>query len=201
MRFFRGLAALGFIITLTSCLSVDTEIFLNSDGSGTAKMVYSVSTLALDISDVDKKKNVIFFPILKDDFDSAASNINGLQILSYEIKDDGNRYYINSEISFDTLQSLSSFTGLPMTLVEQGNNKLLSVTVYEVLQNSEINEQARSLIDNSFPDESFSFSLNIPGDIIRVTGATFSGSDVLFQISLKEIIQSKNTIKFSVEYR
>lgn len=164
-------------------------------------MDYSVSTLAVDISKIDDIGQVLTFPILEADYNEAAALSPGVQVLAYEISDDGSRYNINSEISFDNLESLSSFTGMQYILQNQGNNKLLTIIVYEISEDQGITGQNAALINQNFSEDSFSFKITMPGDIIRVNGATFSGSDVSFKISLDDLIQSTETIRFSVEYR
>lgn len=201
MKHFRFVLALLILISLISCLSIETEITLNNNESGTASLVYSVSTLAADINNIDRSDNVLPFPITKEDFDSAAEINSGVQIQSYDLSDDGSRYYINSEISFESFESLSEFTGTQFLIEDRGNNKVLTVIVYEFSSDEQISEQALNLVRDNFSEDSFIIRINIPGDIIRVQGATFSGSQVRFEINVEDLLQRNNSIQFSVEYR
>jgi hypothetical protein len=190
-----------FSLFFTSCLTVDAAITLNKNGSGTANFVSSVSTLAADIANIDSKNEILTFPLMREDFDTAALDAGGIQILKYDMTSDGSRYFIDSEVSFNSLNSLSIFTGIQFQLENTGNNSLLTIIVYDIPVDNEISEQAMNLIRNNFPGDSITFTILIPGDIIKVEGATFSGSEVSFNISVEELIQSTESVQFSVEYR
>jgi len=189
------------LFLLASCLTIESELSLNDDESGTVRLEYSVSTLAVDIAKIDKDNSVLPFPIMEDEFDAAILKGNGVQKLEYEMSDDGARYYIRSLISFDSLNSLSLFTGSQFLLENQGSNKLLTVTVYDFPEDYEIDIQTLNIVSENFAEDFISFTVTIPGDIVRVNGATFSGSEVSFTITVEDLIQSTENVQFSVEYR
>ncbi|MBI9099226.1 MAG: hypothetical protein JEY91_12145 [Spirochaetaceae bacterium] len=185
----------------SSCLTMDLEISINRDNSGTARLVYSLSTLAMDINRIDSEKTVLNIPLTREDFESAALLAGGILINDYEMTDDGSRYNINSLVSFDSIESLGTFTGIEFLLEETGNNKLLTIRSTDASLVKEISEQTLDIIRESFPDDFISLIITIPGEIIRVAGATFSGSDVSFKISVEDFLRTRETIQLTVEYR
>ena len=201
MKYIKAILSALTLLILTSCLSIDTEINLNENGSGTAHFNYSVSTLAADIGKIDIKNEVLPFPILKEDFDNAALRAGGIEILVYTLSDDGSRYYIDSDISFDNLDSLSNFTGIQFQRIDSGNNSLLTVLIYEGSEENTVTDETLSIVNGSFPNDAFSFKITFQGDIVRVDGATFSGSVVSYNISVNDLIQRTDNVQFSVEYR
>ena len=200
-RIIRLIIFIFSFILLASCLTIEAEISLNKDESGTAVFNYNLTTLALDISKTDSDKEIFFFPITEPEYKSLAQEMGGISIKYNPPTDDGSRTFINSEIEFDSLQSLSLFTGLQFQTEELGNNKLLTVTIYESSEEEKINEQSLQIVSDNFSNEFFSFKISIPGDIVRAEGATFSGSDVTFNINIEELLNSPETVQFSVEYR
>lgn len=184
-----------------SCLSLETDLSINSDGSGKAEFRYNLSTLALDISKIDGEKEILPFPITIDEFEQSALNIGGISISEYNMTDDGSRYYITSEIQFSSLEQLSLFTGIKFQIEQSGINTLMTIIVFEPSLVDPVSEQTLDIVRDKFPEEFCSFQITIPGDIIRVEGATFSGSDVSFKINIGELLSRTDVVKFSVEYR
>ena len=191
------------IFMFTSCLTIETSVTINSDLSGTAIFNYSVSTLAADIGKIDRDNKVLPFPINQEDFDVAADKAGGIEIIRYEndLGVNGTRYNIEGEISFDSLDSFGAFCGTTFSVVPSGNNQLLTVLIQEADDEKAVTEQTMNIVRDNFPDDQFSFIITIPGDIVQVNGATFSGSDVRFNISVEELVQSTENIQFTVEYR
>ncbi len=189
------------LLLLVACLTLETNLSIESNGSGRAEFRYNLSTLALDISKIDEDKDILPFPITINDFTQSALPASGISILEYNMTDDGSRYYINSEVEFSSLEQLSLFTGIEFQIEENGSNTLMTVIVFEPSQSAPVSEKTLNILRNKFPADFCSFQIGIPGDILRVEGATFSGSDVSFRINIGELLSSTDTVSFSVEYR
>lgn len=189
------------ICSLFSCLTLETDLTLNPNGSGTALFRYNLSTLALDISKIDGEKEILPFPITLNDFEQSALNSGGISILDYKMTDDGSRYYMNSEVEFISLRHLSQFTGIEFQIEQSGSNTLMTTIVFEPSQDHPVSVQTLDLLREKFSEEFCSFQITIPGDIIRVEGATFSGSVVFFEINMGDLLSSTEPVSFSVEYR
>lgn len=186
---------------LVSCLTVEADILIDGNGSGRADLRYNLSTLAMDVNAIDEKKQILPFPILEREYETAAQGADGISIEEYELRDDGTRSYVNSSITFNSLENLSIFTGISFQSESVGNNTLLTVDLYNPPKGDPVSEKSLNLVKEKFPLEFFSISITIPGDIIRVEGATFSGSDVLFKINVDDLLSRQEPVSFSVEYR
>ncbi len=201
MKSVKIILSISALLIISSCLTLKTNMEINNDGSGLASFSYSVSTLASDLGEIDFENLAIPFPIMRADYDIAAQKTDGIQIIRYNLTDDGSRYSIESEIAFDSLESFSVFSGTLFSLESSGNNKILTVTVYDGSGDEEVSGKALSMVRDSFPEDYFSFSIEIPGDIIQVEGATFTGSSVSFSISVEDLLSKTDVVQFSVEYR
>ncbi len=201
MKFIKIFLSIFTLSILSSCLTLKTDMEIYTDGSGIASLSYSVSTLASDLGEVDFENSVIPFPVMRDDYNIAAQKTDGIQIIRHNLTDDGSRYYIESEIAFDSLESFSVFSGTLFSLEFSGDNKILTVTVYNGSGDEEVSEKTLSMVRDNFPEDFFSFSIEIPGDIIQVEGATFTGSTVSFSILVKDLLSKKDAVQFSAEYR
>ena len=201
MKYLKIVLVIAILLLISSCLSIETEVELKKDGSGTARFSYSVSTLAADIGKIDSDNKILPIPIMEEDFDIAARKAGGIEIKEYKLTENGTRYLIESEIDFDSLESLSIFSGSDFLLEQNGNNKILRVTIYDGSGDEEVSQQTIDMVRENFSEDLFSFSILIPGDIVRVTDAVFSGSTVSFSISVEELIINTGPVTFSVEYR
>lgn len=191
----------GSLVLFISCLTLEADLTLKSNGSGKAIFRYNMSTLAMDIRKTDGEKKILPFPVTIDEFEQSAVSTGGISILDYKLTTDGSRYYISSEIEFSSLEQLSLFTGIQFQTEKSGTNTEMTIVVFEPSVNSPVSEKTLNLVREKFPEEYCSFQITIPGDIIRVERATFSGSDVSFKVNVADLLSSADSIGFSVEYR
>lgn len=189
------------IALLSSCLTVRAEIELDDSLSGTMAYSASISTLAADLEQVDRSKSIIPFPLLAGDFDRALGKSEGLEVLARRFSDDETRYYADNRIAFGSLEDLSAFSGISFASRIEGNNRRLDILLYENSGEGVAGSPVPGVVRDSFPDEYIEIKIVIPGDIISVEGATFSGDSVTFRISISELIESSGNVQFSVEYR
>lgn len=185
---------------LSSCLTINASIDLSDNFSGVFRYSASISTLATDLEQVDPTGLVIPFPLNKVAADTAAE-AGGIVINKWEELDDGSRINMDCELSFADLPSLGTYGGFSLTSESSGNNSVLSVIVYQSESEEGISQNVLDIVNESFFEDYIEIQIVIPGDIIRVVGATFSGKTVTFRISVAEMLQSASDVQFTVEYR
>jgi len=188
------------ILTLGSCLTIDATIDLSEDLSGSILYKASISTLAADLEEIDKDKELIPFPLLKEAVDKSIEELDGISAKNWSVSDDGTRYQVDGLLDFTDLTSLSSFSGMEFTAERSGNNTVLSVSLFSSLDR-DVSSSVQGIVDNNFANDYIEIKTLIPGSIIRVEGATFSGSTVTFRRSVSQLLASPEDARFTVEYR
>lgn len=197
---FKKLLLLLAPFLLSSCLTVSATVDLSDDFSGVFLYSASVSTLANDLDQVDSSGLIIPFPLNKAAAEIAAA-AEGLEIINLAELDDGSRINIDCELGFADLASLSSFGGFLISSESSGNNTILNVIVYQTASDEGISQKVIDIVNESFSEDYIEIRTVIPGDIIRVEGATFSRSTVTFRTSIAQLLQSDSDVQFTVEYR
>lgn len=200
VKLIKSIFIISFPLFLLSCLTIDAQVSFSKDLSGVFQYDASISTLAADLEQIDKEKNIIPFPLLRESVDRALNLTVGLTVDSWKIADDGTRYFAQSAISFTNPDSLGQFTGLSFNIEERINSTILTVLLYSPSE-SEVPESVRSIVKEKFPDDYIQLQTIVPGSIIRTEGATFSGSTVTIRKTIVELLDSSEDIQFSVEYR
>ncbi|MBB6478980.1 hypothetical protein [Spirochaeta isovalerica] len=184
----------------TSCLTIDARIDLSEDLSGELQYRASISTLAADLEKVNQKEPLFTFPLFKSAVDRAVLSAEGVSLVNWSESDDGTRFYADSTVGFTGLAALSLFSGMNLGSEQSGNNTVLSVSLFN-FGGEEISPTVINIVNESFSDDYIQIQIVIPGSIIRVEGATFTGSTVTYRKSVSEILANPSDVQFTVEYR
>lgn len=199
IRFLPGIILVSLL--LNSCLSLSYDLTLSANGSGTLLYQGSISTLAADLESTNGGDKIVYYPLMSDKADQAAAASGGARIISWDMTDDGSRYHIKGSIGFSSLDSLAAFAGIGLASERIGADTKLSFTIYRADVNNPVDSRILDIVKNSFPDDFIEIKVHIPGDIIQVNGATFSGSTVTFRTTLLKMLQDDRDVIFTAEYR
>lgn len=202
VKMFKKLILFVAPVLFISCLTIDAGIELRDNSSGVLRYDASFATLAADLESINGGGSIVFFPLLKKSADEKAQAISGVRFAEPSVQsDDGSTYNVLGELLFDDLASLSEFSGVQFISEASGNNTILTVTVYSVSEGGAVSPNVLDIVRNSFSEDYIEIQTVIPGDIIRVEGAVFTGSTVTFRIGLAEMLESSENVQFTVEYR
>ena len=76
--------------------------------------------------------------------EQSALEAGGIRIASLEDSDDGSRYHVDAEILFESLESLSSFSGIGFSRENSGANTILTVDLSR--GDGEVSEKALDIV-------------------------------------------------------
>jgi hypothetical protein len=93
----------------TSCIGVKTDITVNRDLSGTARLEYTVSRSLLDSGTLDGNEYWPTIPAGKADFERTVSRIEGLTLRSYRERDQGDDRVFEVTLAFGHISALAGF--------------------------------------------------------------------------------------------
>ena len=169
--------------SLSSCLTINSDLRISGPGRGSLVLDYRVSRKAAGIQrDSAPEGRLIPLPLNQNEFRQKADSLSGLSVSSLSSSEDPNYIYIESVISFDTLQDLSTFLGIPMEIIQDGNVTRLSVTLAD--PGNPVSLESRNIISSAFDDDTLSLSLTVDGTVTSVNkgetgpngrGAVYSG--------------------------
>ncbi len=190
-----------FAFFLSSCLTVNSDLRISGQGRGSLVLDYRVSKKAAGIQrDSTPDGRLIPLPLNQNEFRQKADALSGLSITSLSSSEDPNYIYIESVISFDTLQDLSSFLGIPMRIMQEGDVTRLSVTLAD--PEYPVSLESRNIISSVFDDDTLSLSLTVDGTVTSVNrGQTGpNGRGALFSGDLEDLYGSSGFI-WEVEWQ
>ena len=182
-KIFFSLIMIVLASVFTSCLTVNSDLRISGQGRGSLVLDYRVSKKAAGIQrDSTPEGRLIPLPLNQNEFRQKADALSGLSITSLSSSEDPNYIYIESVISFDTLQDLSTFLEIPMEIIRDGNVTRLSITLAD--PEPPVSSESRNIISSAFDDDTLSLSLTVDGTVTSVNrgqagpngrGAVYSG--------------------------
>ena len=192
------------ILFLSSCLSVDTRITLNNDGSGEVMLQYEISQIALNIGMYDKNSSDLPLPVGLNDFQRTVNTIDGLELVpgTWSFSEDEDAIQISASMTFESLDALNRFysPGAKMiTLSEAGENSIYTQVIHTAPE-VETDEDSIEFADIFFSDYALSFVVTLPEDIKNVNIGDVSGKTASYSISIPELVRAGEEIKLEITF-
>ena len=195
---------LSFLIT--GCLDLNSEITVNTDGSGKVELQYHISKLALELRRTGNEEGPIPLPVQEDNFRNAAEAIQGISLTGYDRKETADDVVISAEIDFTSIEALNNFYsmsgGQNVSLLGQGDSVVFSMFIFGG-RDEPVDEETVDLIDSFFSDYNLSFRLNAPGTIISVEPGTIdeSGKRADHSVSVADLIKTGEPVIWQVSWK
>jgi hypothetical protein len=192
------------VLLLSSCLSVDTRITLNEDGSGEVQLNYRISQIALNIGMYDKNSSDLPLPVSLKDFERTVEKIDGLELIpnSWSYKENEEYIEIAAAMYFTTIDELNQFyspgsEAISITEADGGAtyNQLIHSTP-EV----EADPDSIEFAETFFKDYALSFTVVLPGTIESSNIGEISSNTVSYSISIPELVGTNDEIRLEIKY-
>ena len=189
---------LAAVLALSGCLSTQTDVALDADGSGSLDLSYVVDRHAWDTGVFDDSDGARPVPITRGEFEQTAGLIEGLELRSYRISRDDERVTVDARLRFDSPTALESLLGADALEIEVGENG--GSWRYLVASGDEsVGEQARLLADE-LAAYTLSFSLRTPAPVVATTGDTDGERTASFSATLGEVATAVQPIVWEVRW-
>ena len=204
-RIIRLLVLFSLSFTLLSCLSVESEITVKNDGSGTLTLSYRISRMVTEIGRLEDENTLVPLPVNEEDFRRTASENEGITLKSFNIDDDDEYVYIDAELEFSDPAALSVLlggaAGDTITFSREGDNYILSQRLYDGLEGP-ISEDSKRLLETYFSSESISCTVRTESAVkdAGIGTAGDGGKEIRFESSVSDIVQSEEPVEFRVTW-
>ena len=190
------------LFLLSSCLGIDADIVLNSNGSGTIALEYRISKSLDSLGKLDGNERWNTIPVGKADFERTMDRLPEMKLLSFSSKEDEKNRIISAKMEFASLRGLLAFldaSGRRSTLSGDARSGHIILTLNEGRKNTDadfnrlladICEGYSVKLGMSFPGEG-SLTVSdgqgkplavIPGSEIQARGKRVSCSFPLYEI-------------------
>jgi hypothetical protein len=167
-------------VLFTSCIGVKTDITVERDLSGTARLEYTVSRSLLDSGTLDGNEHWPTIPVGKADFERTVARIEGLTLRSFRERDQGGDRVFEVTLAFDHVSTLAGFfsaNGQQFAYTTEDGRHVLTVLfngnggAAGTLMGDVSGEMAQvyggdlsDLVKKAFEGYRFDFTISVPGD-------------------------------------
>lgn len=196
MKLLRVFLVLSAFVFLFSCLGMENQYSINSNGSGRLVFQYRVSQMFKSTAEEDAEgAEQPPLPITKEEVEKKFSSVKGLKVISISQWEDESDIYVTGEVEFvsvNALNSCSLFEDMPVAMVQAAGK---TTFVQEIAQEKEAfteeDREALDLYSSFFEGYELVFSVSAPKKIISVNRGEISadGRSMTYRISMVDYIQ------------
>ena len=204
MYYYRGMhfgrlrvIAVAAIMTalLSGCLSTDTTITLDENGSGSIDLVYTIDRAAWETGVFDDSDLARPVPVTRHEFDEAVVQIPGLTLRSHRTSETDESVVVSAQLSFTSLDSLRRFLGADSLEVDLEDGLWRQTLTRGDGSDS---PQARALAE-SLAGYQLRFSLAPPQPVTSTSGEVTDGR-ATFSLPFAEIVTARDAIVWEVRW-
>lgn len=190
------------IMVLTSCLTITSEIVLDSDGKGTVAMTYRISKLFTDMGTSGTDKKAVPLNFKKEDFENITRANEDLTLVSYEESEDTRDVIVTVVLAFDSINAFNRYFAQngALTMEKEGDDTVLTQVLLDAGQPVP-SEESMQMMETLFQDRYFEFKIKVPGTIKEVQGGTASAPDeALFKETFTDFMRDTSKRSWSVRW-
>jgi hypothetical protein len=197
-----GIALVAVALLLTGCLSVDTTIALNRDGSGRLDIVYEIDSDLYDLGVFDDTDNALPIPISRDQFRETADRIPGLRLRRYGIHEEVGTVTVTARLQFDSVEALNAWYGgetSAITVTESGGESTWSQLLYP---GGGSQDTIGTALGESLDGYRLTYRLEPPSDVISagIGQVIDGGRSAIVEVSLSEIVAARTPMHWKVSW-
>ncbi len=181
-----------------SCISIDTEITINSNGSGEAELIYRVSQMIAQMGRMNTEDSDLPLPLTRENFQASVNAVEGLSLDSFSTSEDEEFVIIRAALSFDSIEDLNQFYQYsePMFSIEEDGDLSRYTQIISWGNEETLTEENREFINTFFEDYTLSFVVNVPEDIQENNiGELASTRTVSYTVPLPTIMEEEITLE------
>jgi hypothetical protein len=160
------LAAL--VLTLCSCIGVQSDVLLKPDGSGTLTLEYRISRVLESLGRQDGNERWLSVPVGRADFERTLERLPGLKMLSFSSREEGADLVVTVKMEFKNMEALLRFfdaTGSRAVCTLEGGVNRLRLTLAEAKQRAP-NRELKELFDRIAGPYGVRFNFTLPSEAV-----------------------------------
>ena len=187
---------------LFSCINIDTEIIFRQNLAGEVLIKYSISKAAINIGKIDKYDNFLPLPVEERKYRELASNVSGLNLISFKQEETEGEVFINVKYEFSNIDALNA-------IVANSADKKIEVqrrgerTYYtQKISNNDkpVSEETITFAQALFPERYVKVKITAPQNIRTVNSGNMKGNSAEVSYNLPQLISSKVPVTWEVSW-
>jgi len=192
------------VLLLSGCLTLESTISFNDDGSGRLSVVYTVSEELYDYGVFDAESTRRVLPLSRRDFELSALANDGVELASYDTKRRDGVVIVEAKFNFSTVDGLSGVLSLPSdALVSDGGGSDSEGTLFRQPLFSGFEGAVDSeMVEEFWNEVRFVHRITAPSRIRSVNMGEISGNgrEAVVDVRLVELIRVGGPVVWEVAW-
>lgn len=193
------------VCCLTGCIDMETSITVEQNGSGSVRMVYSVSKMVMELGKLDEESSFSPLPVSEEDFLATAAMVPGIEIQSVSTVEDEKKVSIDAEYDFTSVNDLSAFFSPDRendpSLETEGEEQVFRYTLFRAAD-GEISPESMKMIESFFAEDEIIIRLEAPSAIQSVNYGEIlgNGRTAEYSVGIYDIFSRNQDIIWEVRW-
>ena len=192
-------------LLLCGCLTLDTAVTFEEDGSGSLELDYTISSMVMNLGSMGEDDLFVPLPVTEEDFTAAAALIEGLTLDNFEFREDEQGVHVNALLRFRNPVALSQFLFPGETgklTIEQANGDVRFSYLVFTPPDEPVSERSMEMIRTFFADDTLSFAVTAPSPVTDAGAGTIGGNNrsAVLELSVAELYERNEEIIWEIRW-
>lgn len=194
-------------LSLASCLGIDAQASIATDGSVELALAYTVSAAADELGRLGANQAYLPLPVGRDDLALAAGRAGG-ELRSWKRSDKtegatgSEAFVVNAELAFPSPAALASFldpAGERASFASSGGVSTLSIRLSDGIAPADAD--VADFVRVAFSDYVVALRIRTPSTPAAASGFTLNGREASFSMKAAELFASSEPVSLSLSWR
>ncbi len=186
-------------LSISSCISIDTEIVIRQNLSGEALIRYSIAKSAINIGKIDNDSSFLPLPVEEERYRRKAQETEGLTLVSYRKDESIDEVLITVRYEFSNPEALnriiSSSDENSITIDNRAGSFHYKQTIYDnegVIPDNDVLKLTEAL----FSDRFIKIKVTAPSAVRTISNGFSGGSSAEAVFSIPELLSSDAPVRW-----
>ncbi|MFW5844217.1 MAG: hypothetical protein ACOCW6_09840 [Spirochaetota bacterium] len=187
------------VLLLSGCLTLESTVRLNDDGSGRLSLVYSVSEQLYDYGVFDEESTHRVLPLSRRDFELSAISTEGVRLADYDSSRRDGIVTIEADLEFETVEGLAGLLNVsPETLASGDGGSILRLPLFSGFEGPVDTD----MVEEFWNEVRFVHRVALPDQIRSVNLGEISenGREAVVDVRLIELIEVGGPVVWEVAW-
>lgn len=199
-RFFSMSALIAAVLSLNSCLSLETEVRLRKDGTVAALLTYEISSDSADFGRGFGSDESWPLPLSEKDFQQQSLRIPEVKVKRYRVRSSDGVEQIEVSLKAESMDALSRYLDIDFNITQTGDSGTLVLTLPVTDEYQDADEDIRGVLDNVAGSSVFSFSFQPPSSPSAVNFGLIDRRKAHIEFSFTDLLYGEVPDKWEVSW-
>lgn len=195
------------IVSLSSCIGVNSNVSIRQNGSGTIQLEYRLSRMFEALGKLDGNEKQLPLPVGRTDFERTVNRVPGLALTAYSTSQDEKDLLVKAELSFTSLDALAGFldaAGQSVRLVSDGGNRTMGLVLVRGIKN--VDADLASLVRTVFAGYTIDMRFNFPSTptvstVGNIGQAAVTGTSARYTSPVTDLVLSSEPVELRLSWK